>query len=72
VIHKNKTTFYGKNKLVERVAHIGHFKRFPGSRISNSAGVKKQTIDSYLRENGYMPSAEAAVKIARALNVSVE
>jgi transcriptional regulator with XRE-family HTH domain len=36
------------------------------------SGVKKQTIDSYLRENSYTPSVDAAVSIARALGVSVE
>jgi transcriptional regulator with XRE-family HTH domain len=36
------------------------------------SGVKKQTLDSYLRENGYVPSVDAAVRIARALGVSVE
>ena len=36
------------------------------------SGLKKQTIDSYLREKGYTPSAEAAVRIAQALGVTVE
>jgi transcriptional regulator with XRE-family HTH domain len=36
------------------------------------SGVNKRTIDNYLRENGSIPSAEAAVSIARILNVSVE
>jgi len=36
------------------------------------SGVKKQTIDSYLREDSYTPSVENAVCIARALGVSVE
>jgi transcriptional regulator with XRE-family HTH domain len=36
------------------------------------SGVKKPTIDSYLRENSYTPSVENAVSIARALGVSVE
>jgi transcriptional regulator with XRE-family HTH domain len=36
------------------------------------SGVKKPTIDSYLRENNYTPSVENAVLIARALGVSVE
>jgi transcriptional regulator with XRE-family HTH domain len=36
------------------------------------SGIKKQTIDSYLRENNYTPSVVAAVKIAKALGVSVE
>ena len=40
--------------------------------LARLSGVKKQTIDSYLRENNYIPSAEIAVNIARALGVSVE
>ena len=36
------------------------------------SGVKKQTIDSYLNVHSCMPSADAAVAIARALGVSVE
>jgi transcriptional regulator with XRE-family HTH domain len=40
--------------------------------LAKLSGVKKQTIDSYLRENSYTPSAVAAVSIARALGVSVE
>jgi len=40
--------------------------------LAKLSGVKKQTIDSYLRENSYMPSAAAAVNIAVALGVSVE
>jgi transcriptional regulator with XRE-family HTH domain len=40
--------------------------------LAELSGVKKQTIDSYLRENNYTPSAVAAVNIARVLGVSVE
>jgi transcriptional regulator with XRE-family HTH domain len=40
--------------------------------LAKLSGVKKQTIDSYLRENNYTPSVVAAVKIAQALGVSVE
>jgi transcriptional regulator with XRE-family HTH domain len=36
------------------------------------SSVNKRTIDNYLRENGSIPSVEAAVSIARILNVSVE
>jgi transcriptional regulator with XRE-family HTH domain len=36
------------------------------------SGVKEQTIASYLSVRSRVPSAEAAVKIARALGVSVE
>ena len=44
----------------------------PVRELAALSGVKKQTIDSYLREKGYSPSAEAAVKLARALGVTVE
>jgi transcriptional regulator with XRE-family HTH domain len=40
--------------------------------LAELSGVKKQTIDSYLRENCYTPSAVAAINIARALGVSAE
>jgi len=40
--------------------------------LAKLSGIKKTTIDSYLRENGYTPSVEAAVRIAGALEVSVE
>jgi transcriptional regulator with XRE-family HTH domain len=40
--------------------------------LAARSGVSKRTIDNYLRENGSIPNAEAAVKIARVLGVSVE
>ena len=40
--------------------------------LAKLSGVKKQTIDSYLREKNNIPSIEAGVKIAQALGVSVE
>ena len=40
--------------------------------LAARSGVKKKTIDSYLRSGGYTPSVDAAVSIARALGVSVE
>jgi transcriptional regulator with XRE-family HTH domain len=36
------------------------------------SGVKKGTIDGYLREKGYTPSVDMAVRIARVLGVTVE
>jgi transcriptional regulator with XRE-family HTH domain len=36
------------------------------------SGIKKHTIDNYLNTHNAMPSAEAAVAIARALGVTVE
>jgi len=40
--------------------------------LAKLSGVKKQTIDSYLREKHNIPSVEAGLKIAQALGVSVE
>lgn len=40
--------------------------------LAARTGIPKRTIDHYLTENSYTPSADNAVKIAKALNVSVE
>jgi transcriptional regulator with XRE-family HTH domain len=40
--------------------------------LATYSGVNKRTIDNYLREKGSIPSADAAVSIARVLGVSVE
>jgi transcriptional regulator with XRE-family HTH domain len=40
--------------------------------LADRTGLKKHTIDQYLSVRGQMPAADAAVKIARALGVSVE
>lgn len=40
--------------------------------LSAKTGIKKYTIDNYLSSHNCSPSAEAAVKIAAALGVSVE
>jgi len=40
--------------------------------LADQTGLKKHTIDNYLSVRGRMPSADAAVRIARALEVSVE
>jgi len=40
--------------------------------LAARSGVKKKTIDSYLGNRGYTPSADAAVKIAKVMGVSVE
>lgn len=40
--------------------------------LSSESGVGKRTIDNYLRSNESQPTAENAVKIAQALNVTVE
>ena len=40
--------------------------------LSALSGVNKRTIDNYLRQDGSIPTADVAVKIAKALGVSVE
>jgi transcriptional regulator with XRE-family HTH domain len=40
--------------------------------LAQQTGIKKHTIDGYLRTDGCMPSAANAVKIAKALGVTVE
>jgi transcriptional regulator with XRE-family HTH domain len=40
--------------------------------LANVTRISKKTIDNYLNVREYMPAADAAVKIAQALGVSVE
>ena len=40
--------------------------------LADKTGLKKHTIDNYLSVRARMPAADAAVRIARVLQVSVE
>jgi len=40
--------------------------------LAQSTGISRHTLDNYLNVRGHIPTADAAVKIARALGVSVE
>lgn len=40
--------------------------------VADKAGIKAGSLSNYLKENSSIPSADVAVKIANALNVSVE
>jgi transcriptional regulator with XRE-family HTH domain len=40
--------------------------------LATKSGVNKYSIDNYLNRRGQTPSVEVAVKMARALGVSVE
>jgi transcriptional regulator with XRE-family HTH domain len=40
--------------------------------LSAKTGIKKHTLDNYLNTHNALPNVESAVKIARALGVSVE
>ncbi len=48
------------------------FRGLTVKELSALSGIKKQTLDNYLSTHNSTPSAESAVKIAQALNVSVE
>ncbi|MDR0656677.1 MAG: helix-turn-helix domain-containing protein [Treponema sp.] len=57
-----------KENLKEQLRYTGMFVK----ELAVLSGIKKQTIDSYLSSHNCIPSADAAVAIARALGVSVE
>ena len=40
--------------------------------LASLSGISRRTLDNYLRENESQPTVENAVKIARALGVTVE
>ena len=40
--------------------------------LAHKSGIKKQTLDNYLSTHNTIPNAELAVKIAQALDTSVE
>jgi transcriptional regulator with XRE-family HTH domain len=48
------------------------FSEMQVKELALQTGIKKHTIDGYLRTGGCMPSAANAVKIARVLGVTVE
>ena len=48
------------------------FKNILIKELASISGVNRRTIDNYLREDGSIPSADAAVHIANALGVTVE
>ena len=48
------------------------FKNILIKELASISGVNRRTIDNYMREDGSMPSADAAVRIAGALGVTVE
>ena len=57
-----------KENLKEQLNFSGMYVK----ELAALSGIKKQTIDTYLNVNSCMPSADAAVAIAQALDVSVE
>jgi len=58
---------FGEN-LKQELAYNGMLKK----ELSAVSGVHKRAIDTYVRTNASMPPADTAVKIAKALGVTVE
>ena len=48
------------------------FSDMPVKELAHLSGVKKTTIDSYLNYHRRMPSADAALRMARTLGVTME
>jgi transcriptional regulator with XRE-family HTH domain len=58
---------FGEN-LKQELVYNGMLKK----ELAAKAGVQKRAIDTYVRTKASMPSADVAVKIAKALGVTVE
>ena len=58
---------FGEN-LKQELVYNGMLKK----ELSALSGVNKRAIDTYVRTRASMPPADAAVKIAKALGVTVE
>jgi len=58
---------FGEN-LKQELAYNGMLKK----ELAAAAGVHKRAIDTYVRTRASMPPADTAVKIAKALGVTVE
>jgi len=58
---------FGEN-LKQELAYTGMLKK----ELAALSGINKRAIDTYVRTKASMPPADAAVKIAKALGVTVE
>ena len=56
----------------ERLRDELNFQDITVKELASKTGIKKGTIDSYLSVRNSIPTADNAVKIARALNITVE
>ncbi len=56
------------DRLREEIEYIGISQR----ELAEKAGIKKRALDMYLGYRASMPAVDVAVKLAEALNVSVE
>jgi transcriptional regulator with XRE-family HTH domain len=66
LLFENMTEF--SQRLRSEIEYIGLNQK----EFAAKTGIKKRTLDTYLRAQQSMPPADTAVKIATALGVSVE
>ena len=66
LLFKNMTEF--SRRLRSEIEYIGLNQK----EFAAKTGIKKRTLDTYLRAQQSMPPADTAVKIAAALGLSVE
>ena len=57
-----------RDNLREAIGYCG----IEQKELAHRAGISLRSLESYLRENSSMPSADKAVKIAQVLDVTVE
>lgn len=57
-----------RERLREQIEYNGLLDK----EVAARAGISKRTLDSYVGAEACMPSAEVAVRLAKALSVSVE
>lgn len=57
-----------RTRLREQIEYLGLLDK----EVAAKAGITKRALDSYVGSQNCMPSADIAVKLAKALNVSVE
>lgn len=57
-----------KNNLKDEL----NYKGISSKELSNLSGISQGSLSNYLKENSSIPAADIAVKIAKALNVTVE
>ena len=57
-----------RTRLREQIDFLGLLDK----EVAAKAGISKRSIDSYVGSQASMPSADVAVKLAKALNVTVE
>lgn len=57
-----------RTRLRDQIEYLGLLDK----EVASKAGISKRALDSYVGSQGCMPSADVAVRLSKALGVSVE